>query len=210
MLKANRHFLIALVVLGFLSFNTACGIHRVYGGKVIDADAREPIEGAVVVAYWLEARATVAGESTRLEDVKETLTDKDGKWSITGPRGQEGCSPVLLFTFLTGIHYTREPYFIVFKPGYCPWPNGFSIGACKNKMQPGGVVGIYEGKNVELPRLIEREDRLRILPHPEYEANSRRIELLKKQIQFLKLIDKERKYLDLEEYGYYKELKNEK
>jgi hypothetical protein len=33
---------------------------------------------------------------------------------------------------------------------------------------------------------------------------------LKKQIQFLKLIDKERKYLDLEEYGYYKELKNEK
>jgi len=156
MSKAIRHLLFGIVALASILGNTSCGIHRVYGGRVIDAGTREPIEGAVVVAHWLEARATVAGESTRLEDVKETLTDKDGKWSITGPRGQEGCNPILLFTFLTGTHYTREPAFIVFKPGYCSFPQGFSIIECREKIKPAGTAGIMEGKNVELPKLKDR------------------------------------------------------
>src|SRR5512139_120753 len=59
-----------------------------FRGRVIDYDTKEPIEGAVVVASWLEARQTISGDSTRLKDVKETLTDKNGEWSISGEEGQ--------------------------------------------------------------------------------------------------------------------------
>jgi len=194
MSKAIKHLLFGILALASILGNTSCGIHRVYGGRVIDADTREAIEGAVVVAYWEKARATIAGESTRLEDVKETLTDKDGKWSITGPRGQEGCSPVLLFTFLTGTHYTREPAFIVFKPGYCSWPEGFHINACKGKIKPEGTGGIIEGENVELSKLIRKEDRLRAIPNRPTDSK-------KKLPSLFDLINEERKRFNLEPVG---------
>ena len=44
---------------------------KTFRGKVIDSDTKEPIEGAVVVAYWYEARSTLLGESTRMKDVEE-------------------------------------------------------------------------------------------------------------------------------------------
>jgi len=69
------------------------GLRRNVKGKVVDADTREPIEGAVVVAVWHEATATISGESTRLKDVKEILTDKNGEWTMEGPTGKwEGLS----------------------------------------------------------------------------------------------------------------------
>ena len=63
---------------------TACTAPREIGyrGKVLEYETKGPIEGAVVVAYWNERRATVAGGSTRLFEVKETLTDKKGEWQI--------------------------------------------------------------------------------------------------------------------------------
>ena len=167
---------------------------RTFHGKAIDVDTKEPIEGAVVVAYWLEARATVSGEDTRLKEVKETLTDKDGKWSITGPKGKEGSNALLIFTFLTGTYYTREPQFIIFKPGYCSWPQGFSIEACKEKIKHSGIGEITEGGNVELPKLLKKEDMLRVLPAPVSGENA-----LEKQKEFIRLINKERKNLGIPE-----------
>jgi hypothetical protein len=208
----RRNGMLRWICLGLLWILPLSGCATTYRGKVIDADTREPIEGAVVVAYWLEARATVAGESTRLEEVKEALTDKEGKWSISGPRGQEGCNPVLLLTFLTGAHYTREPGFIVFKPGFCSFPGGFSIDACRGKLKPGGAGGIYEGKNVEMPRLTEREDRLkarRIAPLTDGDEKTQ-IEFLKKQKELLRLLNEEARNLGLEEIKFYKELRYEK
>jgi len=80
-----------------------------FKGKVIDADTREPIEGVVIVAVWHEATATISGESTRLKDVKETLTDKNGEWTLEGPTGKWGGSVSAIYTFLTGSYYTRPP-----------------------------------------------------------------------------------------------------
>jgi hypothetical protein len=96
---------------------------RIFHGKVIDYETREPIEGAVVVAYWDEGRATLAGQSTRLKEVKETLTDKNGEWSIIGPKGRPH-DPNPIFSLITGIHYTQQPLFVVFKPGYEPFKTG--------------------------------------------------------------------------------------
>jgi hypothetical protein len=155
MFKSCAYILMGVYFLASASCSFAGD--RDYWGKVIDAGTKEPLEGAVVVAIWLEARATVSGESTRLKDVKETLTDKNGKWSITGPSGREGSNPILLLTFLTGMHYTRKPEFIIFKPGYCSWPKGFSIDACKERMKHSGAKEITDGGNVELPKLEKRE-----------------------------------------------------
>lgn len=122
-----------------------------FSGKVIDADTKEPIEGAVVVASWLEETATVAGPSTRSKDIKETLTDRNGEWTIRGPRGRDGGTITALFTFFTNTYYTKRPEFIIFKPGYCSWPAGFGIPECKEKMK-----GYDIQQTIELPRLTDR------------------------------------------------------
>lgn len=166
-----------------------------FKGRVIDADTKGPIEGAVVVAQWVEERATIAGPSTRPKDVKETLTDKNGEWVINGPKGRRGGDITAIFTFITGFYYTRPPEIIIFKPGYCSWPNGFGIDACKGKIKRKGNEKTAEGETVELPKLTNREDRLR----------SQSISLaggegaLEKQRELIRLINEERRSLGLQE-----------
>ena len=190
-----------ILYLTFMLFSTtACA--ATFKGRVIDADTKEPIEGAVVVASWNEERATVSGPSSRLKDVKETLTDKNGQWVIRGPRGMEGGNITAIFTFLTGTYYTRPPEFIIFKPGYCSWPAGFGIDACKGKMK--GYGKNYHraiSEIIELPKLTEREDRLRarrIGPIFSYDKE-REAEIMKKQKNFIRLLNQERKFLGLDE-----------
>jgi len=167
-----------------------------FKGKVIDADTREPIEGVVIVAVWHEATATISGESTRLKDVKETLTDKNGEWTLEGPTGKWGGSVSAIYTFLTGSYYTRPPEFIVFKPGYCSWPTGFGIDSCKGKLKPSGNDKLANGETVELVTLTNREDRLRSQGvGPIYDGPS----FLKKQQEFIKLLNAERRSLGLSE-----------
>lgn len=200
---------IGVLIVGYIYFTYL----YVYRGKVIDADTKKPIEGAVVVASWLEERPTIAGGTTRTKDVKETLTDKDGEWSIRGARG--GITSLFsfiasaFFAFQTGPYSTLRPEFIVFKPGYCSYPKGFAIAACKGKMRTYNATKSENiGEVVELPKLTDREDRIRAMPGT---AGFSR-EFDKKQLIFLRLLNKERKNLfgegDLE--NYIKELQNEK
>ncbi len=195
----NRIALIMFLML--MSFSTtACA--QTFKGKVIDADTKEPIEGAVVVASWHEERATVAGPSSQLKDVKETLTDKNGEWVIKGPGGMEGGNITAIFTFLTGTYYTIPPEFIIFKPGYCSWPAGFGIDACKGKMK--GYGRNYHkaiSEIIELPRLTKRKDRIkaqRISPSLMDGDKA----LLKKIKEFIRLKNEERKSLGLEEVDF--------
>jgi hypothetical protein len=167
---------------------------RTYRGKVIDAETKEPIEGAVVVAEWWEEKGAFLGSLERLRDVKETLTDRDGNWSIIGP---ESDREKIIRGMLSGIAIIwaiRDPGFIIFKPGYCSWPEGFSINACKDKIKPEMADQIIEGKTVEfeLPKLTNREDRLKLLPGAVEGKNS-----LEKQKEFIRLINEERRSLGL-------------
>jgi hypothetical protein len=175
-----------------------------FKGRVIDADTKEPIEGAVVVATWHKARATPHGETSRLKDVKEALTDKNGEWVIEGPKGRWSGNITAIFTFLTGTYYTRPPEFIIFKPGYCPY--GSLVDVCMRKeIKPMGHDKIAEGVTVELPRLTSGEDRVRVIPHPiDFNGNPR--ELYKKQREFIRLINEERRNLGLREFPIPKEL----
>ena len=69
-----------------------------YKGRVIDAETKQPIGGAVVVASWSGDRGTPTGGTSRLEDVKEVLTDKNGEWTIKGPRGTRSEFLVYIYT----------------------------------------------------------------------------------------------------------------
>lgn len=202
------------VCIGMLLTLSACGV--TYHGRVIDADTKLPIDGAVVVASWSEERGTMAGGTSRLHDVKETLTDKNGDWSINGPKGtsSEFLSDVYsILTFITGAYYTEPPEFIVFKPGYCAWKEGFGIEVCNNKMKTynGTVEHINIGEIVELPKLMSRGDRLRNLPDYIYDSGSamKHNEILKNQKEFIRLLQEERKNLGLSGYKM-PELENEK
>lgn len=184
----------------FLFSQTACGGDRMYSGQVIDADTGQAIEGAVVVAIWDGERATIAGPSNRHKDVKEALTDKDGRWSILGPEGDEGkIIPTLLHYVM--IPMTRRPYFKIFKPGYCPWPDGFAIETCKNKLSPRGNDEIINGLPIHLVKHSNREDRLRVLPGPIYPHDfGETDEFLKKQSEFINLLNEECRQLGIKPY----------
>ncbi len=197
-----------MVVLLFLSLGeNAWG--ATFKGKVIDADTKQPIESAVVVASWSEERATPTGPTTRLKDVKETLTDKNGMWLIEGPKGGEVGDIKAIFSFLTGTYFTNPPEFIVFKPGYCSWPAGFGIDACKEKIRPGGSDKVAKGENVELPRLTIREDRLRAQRIWPSQLGGDK-ESAKKVIRLLRLLNEEARALGIPEDPWLKEIENEK
>jgi hypothetical protein len=185
---------IFMVLLLFLSLtqNAWCATFR---GKVIDADTKQPIEGAVVVASWDEERATPAGPTSRLKDVKETITDKNGIWIIEGPKGGNVGDIKAMFSFITGTYFTNTPEFIIFKPSYCSWPKGFGIDLCKKSMKPVGSDKVAEGITVELPQLTDKEDRLRALP-----SRVSGYGVDEKQKEYIRLLNAERKHLGLETY----------
>lgn len=192
---------INFIILSILIFFSTNLYAATFKGRVIDADTKQPIEGAVVVVSWSEERATPAGPTSRLKDVKETLTDKNGMWLIEGPKGGHVGDIKAIFSFLTGTYFTNFPDFIIFKPGYCSWPKGFGIDACKGKMKPESDDKVAEGVTFELPRVTSREDRIkaqRISP-PLLDGNK---EMLKKIKEFIKLKNEERKYLGLEEVNF--------
>jgi hypothetical protein len=188
---------IFIVVLLFVSL-TQSAWGATFRGKVIDADTKQPIEGAVVVVSWSEERATPAGPTSRLKDVKETLTDKNGMWTIEGPKGGNVGDIKAIFSFLTGTYFTNPPQFIVFKPSYCSWPVGFDIDACKRKIKPEGNNKVAEGVTVELPRATSREDRKHSLPSPFHKDGNG--SFYSKQGAFIKLINEESRNLGLSEY----------
>ena len=190
-----KNEIIVYIFLLFM-FSAASASGADFKGNVIDAETKEPIEGAVVVAYWHEERAEIPGPNTRLKDVKETLTDKNGEWMIKGPGGSSHSNIKALFTFITRTYYTRRPNFIFYKPGYCPWPDGFSIEACKVKLKPSGNPKIREGQTVELPRLTKREDRRRANLDPVGDKKD-----WKKQKLFIQIIREEWQFITSKDPG---------
>lgn len=76
-----------------------------YEGRVIDAETNEPVEGVVVLGVWYEERPNVAGSSNTYYDAKETVTDKNGEFKITG-------QGLKMFSYVGTMHV------LIFKAGY--------------------------------------------------------------------------------------------
>jgi len=137
--------------LSVLLLAAGCGGHLVYGsgpyrGKVVDADTKEPLAGAVVLAVWYrEVPVAPHGPAVDYHDSLEILTDANGEFAVPER------------THFTLIGKIREPDFVVYYPGYAPypslgaWPQGEEINAAYEK-------GVF---HVMLSKLRTRQDRMR-------------------------------------------------
>jgi hypothetical protein len=114
-----------------------------YRGKVIDADTRAPLAGAVVVAHWFRDRVGPFHSVMEHYAVREVLTDVEGIFVIDAKAIEEGAPRRTLY-----------PRFLIFIPGYGSYPR-------RQKAPTGFTGGVFErtGTVVELPRLESREDR---------------------------------------------------
>lgn len=143
-----------------------------FKGKVIDAETKEPIEGAVVVAvYNKELPGLLGGGAiSSVINVRETLTDKNGEFYISS-----------YTTMIQPLSLESWVNFIIFKPGHGSYPN-YHVSPPKVGIDPEeffsrgktGEEGEMEWKGigkkfkvtfgiVELPKLNTREERVKAL-----------------------------------------------
>ena len=113
-----------------------------FRGRVIDAETKKPIEGAVVVALYYKRHLVggPGGPNSYVFNTKETLTDKNGEFYISS------------YFSITPFSEDVGAWFIIFKPGYK------SIeGRGLNAVFPGVTIGLEDyfdtdviGKEVEI------------------------------------------------------------
>ena len=101
------NILIGLSVIFILSSDALAFI--VWKGVVLDSETGEPIKGAVIVRSWDRVKATPFGTVNTLIAYKETLSDEDGKFTLTRKL------PSISIPILS---YLEENTPIVYKPGY--------------------------------------------------------------------------------------------
>ena len=114
-----------------------------YQGQVVDAETKAPLAGAVVVALWWRNRVYPFHSVAEHYAVRETVTDAEGRFFLDVKDVEEGAP-----------RRTYHPEFLVFQPGYGSYPR-------KHVSPTGLTVGKFErpGTVVELPRLVDREER---------------------------------------------------
>jgi hypothetical protein len=123
-----------------------------YRGRVVDAETKQPLAGAAVVAVWEREGAVLGphGPSEEYYDAVEVVTDAQGEFTIPAQ------------THFTLIGRIREPKLSVYYPGYIPYPE---LGT-----QPQGeaVDLAYHRKvfEIELPKAKSREERGRHADRP--------------------------------------------
>lgn len=133
-----------------------------FEGKVVDAETKKPIEGAVVVAMYKIREYSFVQSDAVVADVKEALTDTHGEFRI----------PQHTFFSIYPVARGETTTFLIFKPGYAsiselslgdifsgegkegelPWIGNRDL---KFTFAP-GLVG--------LPRVRNREERLQAIP----------------------------------------------
>ncbi len=142
-----------------------------YKGRILDAETKEPIKDAVVVAvyHYEPIICGPAGCNGGVQSVKETLTDEKGEFYLYP-----------YFTIFNPFTVMGDTSFIIYKPGYGSHPGSSikpidyfgnypeeffteDIGEKGEKRVKRSAHPITYGI-VELPRRSTREERLRAQP----------------------------------------------
>lgn len=122
-----------------------------YRGRVVDAETKEPLVGAVVLMSWYRMAPGLGHASSSFMDAEETLTDERGEFVV-------GKNPPMNLMPLT---WLRPPNMVIFLPGYAYYPRHYAVDP-----QPAGsdeaLYALMEKQVVvfELPRLKTREERV--------------------------------------------------
>jgi len=170
-----------------------------FRGRVIDAETKEPIEGAVVVVVYYKQSLISGpggGYSTVIK-VKETLSDKKGEFYFSS-----------YTTLIQPNSVEDDARFIIYKPGYGNFPGqrksppiGMPSGDIetffsKETGSRGNVeILVIKDRNksewklvnitfgiVELPKRTTREERLQAITFPSGDVGSKELPLLYKVI----------------------------
>lgn len=80
----KRLFIMSLMILFLPGCFYLVRYDSNYKGRVVDADTNQSIEGAVVLGVWYREYPTVAGAVTEFYDARETVSDKDGNFTVPG------------------------------------------------------------------------------------------------------------------------------
>ena len=146
-----------------------------YRGKVIDAETKAPIQGAVVLAYWDYEEVTWFHTFARFYEAREVLTDNRGEFFMD-VADIEGLAPPR----------TRIPEFIIFKPGYGYYPR-HQVAPKTNLAE----VFLGKGSVVQLKRWKTSQDRRKALLTPPV-----RVPEIKMR-ELLKALNEESRFLGL-------------
>ncbi|MBM4333269.1 MAG: carboxypeptidase regulatory-like domain-containing protein [Deltaproteobacteria bacterium] len=160
-----------------------------FRGKVIDAETKEPIEGAVVVVQYHINMLGPTGMHTTLADVQEALTDHKGEFFIPSKT-----------MMINPLSVGDETSFLVWKPGYKRkdiWGGYFFAkepGSVENRpahTEKGLELKPMKLGLVELDKFKTCEERLHGMPSPVGDLDN-------KQPKLIRVINEERKHLGLE------------
>ena len=120
---------------------------------MIDAETKQPIEGAVVVGVWRRQPALAMHPKYLFEEAKEVLTDKDGEFTLPGHFSMKS-----ILSPLSDVDFRLY----IYKPSYGSFPRFQTFPNPKQSdealFRPFETHGL-----VELPRLKTREERLAII-----------------------------------------------
>lgn len=152
MKRLNISLLMAFIVMAAFGALQPAWADGPYRGKVIDAETKEPIEGAVVVAVWMKNVYRIIDSTEVFAEAKETLTDKNGEFVIPGYKWTS-----IFFYF--GI---QPPEISIFKPGYGSFPR-YQVSPNPKQSNAALLEPFKTHGLVELPRLKARQERLEVL-----------------------------------------------
>lgn len=111
-------------------------------GRVVDAETGEPLQGVVVLAYWIRYEATLAGwAGATYAGSEEVVTSADGRFTIGSHRSYT----------IPAVLKVSGPEWVIFKPSYGRW----ELRGTKDRFDAGDETVI------ELPPLKTREERLK-------------------------------------------------
>lgn len=180
-------FLLLFTTFFLLSMTTGCAAMGPWRGKVIDAETKKPIEGAVVVAVFHYRTITPVGGSDVFLDAKETTTNTNGQFEIPTQR-------YLSIPLFRDVQKTID--FTIYKPGYDYFPEAIAP-KTKNAEEINSWVikydRLFKEKEdiVELPVMKSNQERREILSN--LKARISNIETKPKILK--KLIDSEENFL---------------
>ena len=103
-MKVRQIFLAIL-----LSLFIVTGCEGTITGVVVDAETGQPIEGAVILVEWTQAKGLPGMSYTESYKVVEVVTDEEGKASLEGVANP----------------FVSSPRVTVYKKGYVAWNNEF-------------------------------------------------------------------------------------
>lgn len=190
MISKKKVIYLIIFVLFWVSVSHCLGSWLIYNkpefkGKVIDAETKEPIQGAVVVTVY-EKHSLIGGPGggyTSVIKVKEVLTDRNGEFLITS------------YTTMIQPNSIEDAVdIIIYKPGYGSYP-GLQINpplpfdpeifftgefGKLDTVRIDNKTFTYSRGLVELPKLKTRKERLRAIPATPTDYRSKELPLLYK------------------------------